>query len=242
MLRLRLILSHCHKSLIFLTNLAQPSNFSTLDLFSGYWQIAVHPNSQEKTAFATYEGLHEFCVMPFGLKNAPAAFQRRMQQVLMGLNLTDGIPVVSVYIDDVMIFAHTQTDHIHHLEMVLKRLAEVNLKLKPVKCRFFCKAVEYLRYHITNARLETSKHHVDAVKQFQPTDVKGVRRFLGLASYYRRFIRSFAKLAQPLHVLTWKDVASLIRLTNAKECLILSRIISPKVLSLCIRTSSLGST
>ena len=191
-----------------LDQLGSAQYFSTLDLSSGYWQIAMHPNSQEKTAFATHEGLHEFCVMPFGLKNAPAAFQRLMQQVLMGLNPTDGIPFVSVYIDDVIIFSHTLADHIHHLEMVLKRLAEVNLKLKPVKCRFFCKAVEYLGYRITNAGLETSKRHVDAVKQFpQPTDVKGVRRFLGLASYYRRFVRSFAKLAQPLHVLTRKDVA-----------------------------------
>ena len=134
--------------------------FSTLDLSSGYWQIAMHPDSQEKTAFATHEGLHEFLVMPFGLKNAPATFQRLMQQVLMGLNPTDNTPFVSVYIDDIMIFSRTQEDHIRHLELVLKRLIEVNLKLKPEKCRFFRQEVEYLGYRITSSGLQTSNCHV----------------------------------------------------------------------------------
>lgn len=77
--------------------------------------------------------------MPFGLKNAQAAFQRLMQQVLMGLNPQEDTPFVSVYIDDIMIFSKTQADYIYHLELVLKQLAEVNLKLKPSKCSFFCK-------------------------------------------------------------------------------------------------------
>ena len=180
--------------------------FSTLNLSSGYWQIAMHPDSQEKTAFATHESLHEFLVMPFGLKNAPATFQRLMQQVLMGLNPTDGTPFVSVYIDDIMIFSRTQEDHIRHLELVLKMLTEANLKLKPEKCIFFRQEVEYLGYRITSSGLQTSQCHVEAVKNFpQPTDVKGVRTFLGLTSYYSHFVRSFAKLAQPLHALTRKS-------------------------------------
>ena len=118
--------------------------FTTLDLSSGYWQIAMHPDSREKTAFATHEGLHEFLVMLFGLKNAPATFQRLMQQVLMGLNPTDGTPFVSIYIDDIMIFSRTQEDHIRQLQLVLKRLAGVNLNLKPEKCRFFAKRLNTL--------------------------------------------------------------------------------------------------
>ena len=99
--------------------------------------------------------------MLFGLKNAPAAFQRPMQQVLMGLNPTDSAPFVSVYIDDIMIFSQTLEDHMCHVEMVLKRLAEVNLKLK-----FFCQEVQYLGYMITCSGLKTSQRNVRAMVEF----------------------------------------------------------------------------
>ena len=190
----------------FSTNLVQLATFqlSTSPVGTGRSQCILTPR---KRAFATHEGLHEFLVMPFGLKNAPATFQRLMQQVLMRLNPADGTPFVSVYIDDIMIFSRTQEDHIRHLELVLKRLAEVNLKLKPEKCSFFRQEVEYLGYRITSSGLQTSQCRVEAVKNFpQPTDVKGVRRFLSLVSYYRHFVRSFTKLAQPLHALTRKSV------------------------------------
>ncbi len=84
--------------------LGESKFFSTLDLASGYWQVRVHPDSVEKTAFVTHQGLYEFRVMPFGLKNAPAVFQRLMQRVLRGLNPEDGAPFVSVYLDDILIF------------------------------------------------------------------------------------------------------------------------------------------
>ena len=190
-----------------LDQLGESRYFSTLDLSSGFWQIRIHPDSVEKTAFTTPQGLFEFRVMPFGLTNAPGVFQRLMQQVLMGLNPEDGPDFVSVYIDDVLVFSKTLEEHLHHLELVLKRVIEVGLKLKPVKCQFFRQEVEYLGHTITPLGLKTSSRHVAAVDKFPtPTNIREVRRFLGMASYYRRFIPSFAKIAHPLHALTRKDI------------------------------------
>ena len=127
-----------------LDQLGKAKYFSTLDLASGYWQVKMHPVSKEKTAFATYQGLYEFNVMPFGLKNAPSVFQRLMQRVLMDLNPKEGPDFVSTYIDDVLIFSLTFEEHLIHLRHVLDRLIEVRLKLKPQKCHFICSEVEYL--------------------------------------------------------------------------------------------------
>ena len=106
--------------------LGKSKYFSMLDLKSGYWQIKVHPSSQEKTAFTTHQGLFEFRVLPFGLMNAPAAFQRLMQQVLMGLNTESATDYVAVYLEDILIFSETFQDHTTHLRTVLQRLEQVN--------------------------------------------------------------------------------------------------------------------
>ena len=94
-----------------LDQFGQARYFSTLDLSSGFWQIKIHPDSREKTAFTVPQGLFEFAVMPFGLTNAPGVFQRLMQQVLMGLNPENGPDFVSAYIDDVLIFSRTLEEH-----------------------------------------------------------------------------------------------------------------------------------
>ena len=180
--------------------------FSTLDLASGFWQIRVHPDSVEKTAFAVPQGLYEF-VMPFGLCNAPSVFQRLMQQVLMGLNPLDGPDFVSVYIDDVLVFSETLNDNLEHLRKVITRIQSVGLKLKPAKCRFACREVKYLRHLITPSGLKPSEELVASVREFpRPRNLKELHRFLGLTLYYRKFVQGFAKLAQPLHHLTKKDV------------------------------------
>eukprot|EP00731_Ephydatia_muelleri_P031156 Em0022g670a len=159
-----------------LDQLGHSKFFSTLDLAAGYWQIKMHLGSREKTAFATPQGLFEFMVMPFGLTNVPATFQRLMQKVLMGLNPPSGHDFVSVYIDDILIYSKSLEDHLHHLQLVLKRILQANLNLKPSKCRLIRNEVENMR---------------------GPT-------VLGLSSYYRRFIPSFAAIARPLHLLTRK--------------------------------------
>lgn len=185
--------------------LGKAKYFSTLDLSSGYWQVKMQPDSKEKTAFATYQGLYEFNVMPFGLKNAPAVFQRLMQRVLMDLNPEDGPAFVSTYIDDVLVFSSTFEEHLIHISHVLDRLIQVRLKLKPSKCHFICREVEYLGHLITPHGILPNPRRIVAVREYPiPKSVKEVRQFLGIASYYRRFVQGFAKVAQPLHALTQK--------------------------------------
>ena len=181
--------------------------FSTLDLASGFWQVQMEPASREKTAFVTPHGLYEFLVMPFGLTNAPAVFQRLMQKVLNGLNPESGKQFVVAYLDDILIFSETLQDHLTHLQKVINRLKTANLKLKPTKCMFMRKELEYLGHVITAEGLKPNLRITEAVRNFPtPENVPSVRRFLGMASYYRRFIAGFAKTAQPLHQLTAKNV------------------------------------
>ena len=141
--------------------------------------------------------------MPFGLTNAPAVFQRLMQRVLMGLNPESGPDFVSVYIDDVLVFSRTLEEHLEHLRVVIERIRDAGLKLKPSKCHFIQEEVEYLGHILTPTGLRTNPRLVEAAKEFpRPQNVKEVRQFLGLSSYYRRFIHRFSAIAQPLNALT----------------------------------------
>ena len=190
-----------------LDQLGKSEYFSTLDLAAGFWQIKVHSTSQEKTAFATPQGLFEFRVMPFGLMNAPSVFQRLMQQVMTAVNPVNGPTFVTAYIDDLLVFSSSLTEHLHHLRLILEKLREVGLKLNPAKCCFLRKEVEYLGHVLTPLGVKPNAKLVAAVQDYvPPQNIKELKRFLGLASYYRRFIPQFAKIAHPLHQLTRKDV------------------------------------
>ena len=168
-----------------LDQVGQSKYFTTLDLTSGYWQIRVAPNSCEKTAFVTPHGLFQFRVMPFELTNAPEVFQKLMHKVLMGLNPTDGNQFVSDYIDDVLIYSTTLNEHLKHLKQVVQRIEGAGLKLKPSKCCFVKEKVEYLGHLLTPNGLKTNPRLVEAVKVYpQPQNVKEVRQFLSLSSYY----------------------------------------------------------
>ena len=165
------------------------------------------PRSREKTAFVTPQGLYEFLVMPFGLTNAPSVFQRLMQRLVTGLNPPAGPDFVAVYIDDILVFSPTLELHLAHLRTVIERIREAGLKLKPSKCRFICREVEYLGHLVTPEGLKPNFRLVEAVQQFpRPVDVSGVRRFLGMSSYYRRFINNFTRVAEPLRELTRNNV------------------------------------
>ena len=185
--------------------------FSTLDLISGYWQVEVDPQDKPKTAFATPDGLFEFNVMPFGLCNAPATFQRLMNMVLAGLQWTNCL----VYLDDVIVMGRTFEEHLHNLATVFDRLQEANLKLKPQKCAFAKKQVTFLGHIVSPRGIATDPEKTAKVANWpEPQSPKEVQQFLGLASYYRRFIKDFASIAKPLHRLTEK--ASTFRWTQ--EC------------------------
>ena len=158
-----------------LDQLGNAKYFSTLDLSAGYWQVQMHPDSREKTAFITHQGLYEFAVMPFGLKNAPAVFQRLMNKVLMGLNPENGRDFVAVYLDDIIVFSDTFEDHLAHLKQVLHRFAAAGLKLKPSKCHFICQTVEYLGHTITPKGISPNNSRVIAIQNFPtPSTVKEV--------------------------------------------------------------------
>ena len=146
--------------------------------------------------------------MPFGLKNAPAVFQRLMQRVLMGLNPDEGPSFVSVYLDDIIIYSETLEAHLEHLPLVLRRFDKDGLKLKPSKCHFVCGAVQYLGHTITPQGIRPIRDRVVAMQDYPiPASVKAVRQFVELVSYYQIFIKGFAKIAdrEPLHALTCKD-------------------------------------
>ena len=184
-----------------LDTLAGSCWFTTLDLISGYWQVELHPDDKQKTAFSTPEGLFEFNVMPFGLCNAPATFQRLMDSVLAGLQWSSCL----VYVDDVVIPGKAFEDHLRNLESVLSRLRAANLKLQPSKCAMARKKVRFLGHVISSEGISTDPEKTSKVATWPaPTCKRDVQQFLGLANYYRRFIKNFAEIAKPLHQLTEK--------------------------------------
>ena len=176
--------------------------FSTLDLCSGYWQVEVEPKDRQKTAFATRKGLYQFQVMPFGLCNAPATFERLMETVLAGLQWD----ICLIYLDDVIVFGKEFEDMIENLSVIFERLLSAGLKLKPKKCTLFARKVEYLGHVVSENGISTDPRKVGVVKTWpEPANITELRSFLGFCSYYRRYIEHFAEIAKPLHKLTQKD-------------------------------------
>ena len=173
--------------------------FTKLDLASGYHQIAMEDDSIYRTAFTTSLGQWEFLVMPFGLCNAPATFQRLMNRVFE----TEINKFILVYLDDILIFSETVEDHWRHLETALERLRKARLYGRMRKCDFLKTRVDYLGYEVSEKGVHASPEKVKAVVNWpRPQSVHDIRSFLGLASYYRRFIHGFSQIAGPLTELT----------------------------------------
>ena len=172
--------------------------FSTFDLRASYHQVKVTDEDMDKTAFICPKGMFRYRNMPFGLCNAGATFQRLMDVVLSGLNLD----ICLVYLDDIVTFSKTVEEHLERLDAVFSRLRQAGLKRKPEKCKFFQKSVTFLGHEISDQGIGTCQEKIKAVSEWPvPTNIREVRAFVGLASYYRRFVQNFASIATPLHAL-----------------------------------------
>ena len=175
--------------------------YSTFDLRSSYHQVVMKEEDSEKTAFICREGQFKFKTMPFGLCNAGATFQRLMDLVMSGLNFE----VCLVYLDDVIVFSSTMNEHFDRLRVVLSRLKGAGLKLKPSKCHLLQKHVAFLGHIVSEGGVSTDPEKIRAVTEWPvPTHLREVRAFVGLCSYYRRFVEGFAGISAPLHDMTRK--------------------------------------
>ena len=185
--------------------------FSTLDLKSGFYQVEMNEKDKEKTAFACGLGLWHFRVMPFGLANAPSCFERLMEKVLEGLHWKTAL----IYLDDVIVYGKSFEEELKRLEEVLQRFQNANLKLSPKKCLLFQQEVPYLGHIVGKDGVRTDPTKVAAVREWPtPSNLHELRSFLGLSTYYRRFIKAFSQIAAPLHNLTKKGV----RFEWTQEC------------------------
>lgn len=186
----------------YLDSLGKATIFSTLDLKSGYWQIPMEESSKEKTAFSSPFGNFQFEVMPFGIRNAPSEFSRLMDIVLAGLQWKTAL----VYIDDIIIFARSFEEHKKNLIEVLNALKAANLKLKLSKCNFCQEKVTFLGHEISKNGVEPDRTKITSVTNHPaPKNQKELQKFLGLVQWFRRFVPSLAKTANPLYKLLQKN-------------------------------------
>jgi hypothetical protein len=177
--------------------------FSKIDLRSGYHQLRIRPSDIPKTSFITKYGLYEYTVMSFGLTNAPAFFMYLMNSVFM--DYIDKFIVV--FIGDIFIYSQNEEEHKEHLKMVLQRLREHQLYAKLSKCEFWINEVLFLGHIINRDELAVdSKKVADILDSKAPRDVRGIKSFIVMVGYYRRFIEGFAKIARPIIALLAKKV------------------------------------
>lgn len=185
-----------------LDQLGSAKYFSVFDLKSGFHQVPLHAGDGPKTAFSTPYGHYEFKRMPFGLRNAPATFQRLMDSVLAGLQGNE----LFIYLDDIVVYASSLREHEIKFNKLATKLRAANLKLQPAKCGFLHKEVVYLGHIISENGVKPCPEKITAVRDFPPPkNARNVREFLGLAGYYRRFIDKFSSISKPLTELLKKD-------------------------------------
>ena len=182
------------------TSLSGGTTFSTLDLSHAYNQLLLDEGAQELTTINTHKGLYKYTRLPFGVASAPAIFQRTMETLLKDL------PMTCVYIDDILVAGKTSQEHLNNLTTVLNRLQEAGLRLKREKCSFCVPEVEYLGHIISAAGLKPSPRKIKAIVDApQPTKVSELKSFLGLISYYAKFLPNLADLLAPLYKLLRKN-------------------------------------
>lgn len=178
--------------------------FTTLDVRQGYYNLRIRAGDEWKTSFRTRYGQFEFLVMPFGLSNAPAAFQRMVNSLFH--DLVD-VSVV-LYLDDIIIFSEDPAQHDDHVREVLRRLRDADLFLKPEKCAFRTTEVDYLGLKISPGQIAMDPVKVSGITNWPtPRNLRHVNQFLGFCNFYRRFVENYANITRPLERLKQKDVA-----------------------------------
>lgn len=196
-----------------LYSVANARYISLLDMTRGYWQIALDPSSRKYTAFATPRGLYAWRVMPYGLKNSAATFQRVMNEVLK-----EHVQYVCTYIDDVAVYSQTWDEHICHLRGVLTTLAEVGLTVNPEKCKFAQPRVKYLGHVVGSGTHSPDPERVAAIMELSPPETKrDIRSVLGMFNYYRDYIPEYSRLVLPLTALTNKRIPNRIPWNEAAD-------------------------
>ncbi len=179
------------------------AHFSTLDLASGFWQVEMEESDRDITTFSTGDGLYKWKVMPMGLKNSSATFQRLMELIFHGMHWTK----VCFFIDDVIIFGKTFDQKMANMRDAFTRLRKAGLKVRPDKCQLFCKEVTFLGHIVSREGVKPDPSNIEKVKNWpRPQNVTGLRGWLGLTGFYRKYIKSYAKIAQPLLHLIKKEV------------------------------------
>ena len=188
------------------SQLANDHYFSKIDLSKGYWQIPMEEKSKKYTAFVTHSGLYQFEVLPFGLVNSAATFNRMMRTLLHGLKN------VHNYVDDILIHTRTWEEHMVAVREVFRRLRKANLTARPSKCYMGYSEVEFLGHVVGHGVVKPKPHKIEAIQNAErPKTKTQLRSFLGLAGYYRKFIPDFAAIACPLTDRTKKGESNKIR-------------------------------
>ena len=183
-----------------LASLAGGTSFSKLDLAHAYQQVVLEDESKEMATITTHRGLYRVNRLPFGVASSPSLFQRIMETVLQGL------PSVSIYLDDILVTGKSVDDHCRNLEAVLSRLEDAGFRLKQEKCAFLLPSVEYLGHLITAQGLQPSTDKVEAVQKAPPPqDVSQLKSFLGLVNYYGKFLPDLSSVLAPLYSLLQKE-------------------------------------
>ena len=190
--------------------------FSACDATWGFWQLRLHPSDVPKTAFKTPSGLYQWRVLPFGLSNSPAVFQRTMSSFFQkaytdpdtGVTVTALGTFIQVYMDDLMIYSKTPEEHLKHLRFVFETLKTNVIYLNPKKCEFNKSEVRFLGHLVSRRGVRPDPAKVSVMKSWPaPTNKQELYRFLGFANYFRQFIRNYATIASPLYPLTQVNAA-----------------------------------
>ena len=181
--------------------------FSTMDLKSGFWQVKMAKDSQQYTAFTVGSmGVYEFLRMLYGLCNAPATFQRLMQNCLGELNLTYTL----IYLDNVIVFSRTEEEHLHCLRVVFARFLEHGLKLTPSKCHFLQDKIMFLGHEISAEGMKPGMANLKAIAEMAPPKTyTEIQHLTGMTGFFRRFIKGYSKIAKLLNNLLEGEASKL---------------------------------